>query len=139
MNRILGLDVGDKTIGVAVSDPLKITAQGLKTIRRNSYNKDIEQLKEIVQAYNVDKIIVGLPKRLNGTIGIQGEKTIKFVEKIKKDLNLPIEFQDERFTTSLSEKILINADVKRKKRKQIIDKVAAVQILSTYLERTRRI
>lgn len=138
MNRLMGLDVGDRTIGVALSDPLMITAQGLKTIRRENYKKDLAEIKTIINSYEVNKIIVGLPKRLDGTIGIQSEKVIKFADKLKKDLQIPIEFQDERFTTSLSEKILINADVKRKKRKEVIDKLAAVQILATYIDKNRR-
>ena len=138
MNRLMGLDVGDRTIGVALSDPLMITAQGLETIRRENYIKDLNKLKEIVNNYNVNKIIVGLPKRLDGTIGIQSEKVIKFADKLKEDLQIPIEFQDERFTTSMSERILINADVKRKNRKKVIDKLAAVQILTTYIEKNRR-
>ncbi len=138
MKRLMGLDVGDRTIGVAVSDPLMITAQGVKTIRRKNYNKDLEEIKSIINLYEVSKIIVGLPKRLDGTIGIQSEKVMKFADRLKLDLDLPIEYQDERFTTSLSEKILINADVKRKKRKMVIDKLAAVQILTTYIDKNRR-
>ena len=138
MNRVMWLDVGDRTIGVALSDPLMITAQGLKTIRRENYNKDLKELKDIINSYEVNKIVVGLPKRLDGTIGIQSEKVIKFVDRLKRDLQVPIEYQDERFTTSLSEKILINADVKRKKRKMVIDKLAAVQILTTYINKNRR-
>lgn len=138
MNRLMGLDVGDKTIGVAVSDLLMITAQGVTTIRRTNLKNDIKELKSIIEEYNVEKIIVGLPKKLDGTVGIQGEKVLEFVEKMKKHhIDLDIEFEDERFTTSISERMLIDADVRRKKRKEVIDKLAAVQILSTYMQRKK--
>ena len=138
MDRLIGLDVGDRTIGVAVSDLLMITAQGVTTIKRTNLKADIQELKKIIDEYNVTKIIVGMPKMMDGTVGIQGEKVIEFTEKIKAKIDLPMDFQDERLTTALSEKILISADVKRKKRKEVIDKLAAVQILTTYMERMKR-
>ena len=138
MDRLIGLDVGDRTIGVAVSDLLMITAQGVTTIKRTNLKADLQELKRIIEEYNVTKIIVGLPKMMDGSIGIQGEKVIEFTEKMKAKIDLPVDFQDERLTTALSEKILISADVKRKKRKEVIDKLAAVQILTTYMERMKR-
>lgn len=138
MDRLMGLDVGDKTIGVAVSDLLMITAQGVTTIKRQNIKADIVELKKIVNEYGVTRIVVGLPKMMNGTIGIQGEKVIAFTERIKEKIKLPLDFEDERLTTALSEKILISADVKRNKRKQFIDKIAAVEILTTYMERMKR-
>ena len=138
MERLMGLDVGDKTIGVALSDLLMITAQGLTTIKRTNLKSDIQELRKIIDEYKVTKIIVGMPKMMNGTIGIQGEKVISFTDKMKEKIDLPIDFQDERLTTALSEKILISADVKRNKRKEVIDKLAAAQILSTYMERAKR-
>ena len=138
MDRLMGLDVGDRTIGVAVSDLLMITAQGLTTIKRTNLKADMQELIKIIDEYKVTKIIVGIPKMMDGTIGIQGEKVIAFTEKMKQKIDLPIDFQDERLTTALSEKILISADVKRNKRKQVIDKLAAVQILTTYMERMKR-
>lgn len=138
MERLMGLDVGDKTIGVALSDLLMITAQGLTTIKRTNLKSDIQELRKIVDEYKVTKIVVGMPKMMNGTIGIQGEKVISFTEKLKEKIDLPTDFQDERLTTALSEKILISADVKRNKRKEVIDKLAAVQILTTYMERAKR-
>lgn len=134
----MGLDVGDRTIGVALSDPLMITAQGLTTIKRTNLKADIQELRKIIDEYKVTKIVVGMPKMMNGTIGIQGEKVISFTEKLKEKIDLPMDFQDERLTTALSEKILISADVKRNKRKEVIDKLAAVQILTTYMERAKR-
>ena len=137
MDRFMSLDVGDKTIGVAVSDLLMITAQGVTTIKRTNLKNDIRELKKIIEEYKVTKIVSGLPKMLNGTVGIQGEKVLEFLEKLKKHVDLPIELEDERFTTTMSEKMLIQADVKRKKRKEVIDKLAAVEILTTYMQRIR--
>ena len=137
MDRFMGLDVGDKTIGVAVSDLLMITAQGVTTIKRTSIKNDLNELKKIIDEYQVTKIVVGIPKMLDGTIGIQGQKVLEFIEKVKKKIDLPIELEDERFTTAISERMLIEADVKRKKRKEVIDKLAAVQILSSYMQRIK--
>ncbi len=137
MDRLMGLDVGDRTIGVAVSDLLMITAQGVTTIKRTNIKSDINELKKIIDEYKVTKIVAGLPKMLDGTIGIQGEKVLSFLEKLKKHVDLPIELEDERFTTSISERMLIDADVKRKKRKEVIDKLAAVHILSGYMQRIK--
>lgn len=137
MDRLMGLDVGDKTIGVAVSDLLMITAQGVTTIKRTNIKNDINELRKIIEEYQVTKIVSGLPKMLNGTVGIQGEKVLEFLEKMKKHIDLPVELEDERFTTTISERMLIQADVKRKKRKEVIDKLAAVQILTTYMQRNK--
>jgi putative Holliday junction resolvase len=137
MERLMGLDVGDITIGVAVSDLLMITAQGVTTIKRTSIKNDINELKKIIDEYQVTKIVAGVPKMLDGSIGIQGEKVLKFLEKMKKHIDLPVELEDERFTTTISERMLIEADVKRKKRKEVIDKLAAVQILSSYMQRIK--
>jgi putative Holliday junction resolvase len=137
MDRLMGLDVGDRTIGVAVSDLLMITAQGVTTIKRTNIKNDINELKKIIEEYQVTKIVSGLPKMLNGTVGIQGEKVLEFLEKMKKHIDLPVELEDERFTTTISERMLIQADVKRKKRKEVIDKLAAVQILTTYMQRNK--
>ena len=137
MDRLMGLDVGDKTIGVAVSDLLMITAQGVTTIKRTNIKNDLNELKKLIDEYQVTKIVAGIPKRLDGTIGIQGEKVLEFLEKMKKHIDLPVELEDERFTTTMSERMLIEADVKRKKRKEVIDKLAAAQILSSYMQRTK--
>ncbi|HHV45516.1 MAG TPA: Holliday junction resolvase RuvX [Tissierellia bacterium] len=138
MERIMGLDIGDKTIGVAISDPLLITAQSLKTIRRTGINKDIDAIRDIINEYNISKIVVGIPKNMNNTLGPQGEKVLNFVEKLKNRVNLDIVVEDERLTTVQAEKMLIESDVKRKNRKKVIDKVAATYILQCYLDRIRR-
>ncbi|MCR2042836.1 Holliday junction resolvase RuvX [Anaerosalibacter massiliensis] len=135
MERILGIDVGDKTIGVAVSDPLGLTAQGIITIERNGIKNDFKALKSIIDEYEIAKIVVGFPKNMNNTIGPQGEKVLEFVEEIKKEFELEIILEDERLTTVAAEKLLINGDVSRKKRKKVIDKVAATYILQTYLDK----
>lgn len=138
MERIMGLDVGDKTIGVAVSDLLQMTAQGITTIRRESKEKDYKALEMIINEYNIKEVVVGLPKNMNGTLGPQGEKTIKFAEKLKNKYNVKIIYEDERLTTIAAEKMLISGDVRRDKRKTVIDKVAATFILQTYLDRKGR-
>lgn len=138
MERIIGLDVGDKTIGIAMSDLLQLTAQGLTTIRRESKVKDYAALKDIIDEYDIKKVVVGLPKNMNNTIGPQGEKTMKFAEKLKNKYGVEIIYIDERMTTMSAEKMLIAGDVRREKRKQVIDKVAATYILQLYLDKNRR-
>lgn len=135
MKRLMGLDVGDKTIGVAVSDPLGITAQGITTIRRKGVKNDFVELESIINRYGVTEVVIGLPKNMNNSIGPQGEKVLQFVEKFKKKFDLEVILQDERLTTVSAERLLIGADVSRKKRKNVIDKVAATYILDSYLEK----
>lgn len=132
--RIMGLDVGDKTIGVSVSDPLGLTAQGITTIKRNSIEEDLAQLQQLIDTYEVDLIVLGLPKNMNGTIGPQGEKVLAFRGILEEQLNTPTVLQDERLSTIEAERFLIHADVSRAKRKKVIDKMAASVILQTYLD-----
>jgi len=132
--RVLGLDVGDKTIGIAISDPLGYTAQGITTIRRKSEAMDIEELKKICKEYSVDTIVSGLPKNMNNSIGPQGEKVIKLCEVIKQNIDLPIIMWDERLTTVAANRAMLEADLSRAKRKKIVDKVAATYILQGYLD-----
>lgn len=133
--RILGLDVGQKTIGVAVSDPLGFTAQGITTIRREKKSKDIEELKKICDEYKVETIVIGLPKNMNGTIGFAGEKIQEFSELIKEEIGIKIEFWDERLTTVAAHRAMLEADLSRGKRKKIVDKIEASYILQGYLDR----
>lgn len=135
MERIMGLDVGDKTIGVAISDPLLLTAQGLKTIKRESNKKDMGEIEDIIGKYNIIKIVVGFPKNMNNTVGPQGEKVLNFVDKLKGRFNIDVILEDERLTTIAAERTLIAGDISRKDRKKVIDKVAATYILQTYLDR----
>ncbi len=139
--RIMGLDVGDATIGVAVSDELGMIAHGITTIRRKNLKFDIESLKTIINEKNIKRIVVGLPKNMNNTIGPRGQITIDFAEMLKdrfKNIenfkDIEIVMWDERLTTSAAERTLLEADVSRKKRKQVIDKIAAVLILQNYLD-----
>ena len=133
--RIMALDVGSRTIGIACSDALLLTAQGIETIRRTSLEKDFNRLRELISEYEVHELVVGMPKHLNGTKGDRAEKTEEFVEKMKAVIDLPVTFWDERLSTVMAERQLIAADVSRKKRKGIIDKMAAVVILQGYLDR----
>ena len=135
--RIMGLDIGDKTIGVAVSDLMGLTAQGVTTIKRVGKKKDIEAIKQIIAEKQVNKIVSGLPKNMNGTVGPQGEKVQKFCELLKEETNLPIEFWDERLSTVAAERSLIEGNVRRENRKKVIDMLAAVIILQGYLDRLR--
>ena len=128
--RIMGLDVGEKRIGVAVSDPLGYTAQGISVIKR----ENIEDLKKIVSDYDVERIIVGLPKNMDGSIGEQAKKVLAFIEDLKREIDLPVLTWDERLTTKEAEGVLLRADLSRAKRKKVIDKLAAVLILQGYLD-----
>ena len=136
MNRVLGLDVGDKTVGVSVSDLMGITAQGVETIIRKSNREDYGRLKELIDEYDITDVVVGLPKNMNGTIGPQGEKTIQFATKLKNKFGVNIIYQDERMTSMSAERILIEGSVRRENRKKYIDKIAASIILQTYLDST---
>jgi putative Holliday junction resolvase len=133
--RILGLDMGDKTIGIAVSDEMGWTAQGLKTLIRKGFNEELSSIKEIIEEYGVKEILVGLPKNMNGSIGPQGKKVITFVERLKTALSLPVLLWDERLSTVRAEKVLLEADMSRRKRKGLKDKLAAQFILQGYLDR----
>ena len=133
--RIMALDVGSRTIGIACSDALLMTAQGIETIRRTSLENDFNRLRELISEYEVHELAVGMPKNMNGTKGDRAEKTEEFVEKMKAVIDLPVTFWDERLSTVMAERQLIAADVSRKKRKGVIDKMAAVVILQGYLDR----
>ncbi len=137
MERYIGLDVGDRTIGIAISDPFLLTAQSLMTIKRKSKIEDIEIINDIIKEKEVSKIIVGLPKNMNNTIGPQAKKVKTFVKELKKHTDLDIEYVDERLTTISATRVLIEQNVSRKKRKDVIDSVAATYILQTYLDMGR--
>lgn len=133
--RSMGLDYGDRKIGVALSDELGWTAQGLEVIRwSNDQAEVVQRLRSIVKEYEVGDIVVGLPKNMNGTIGPRGELSIAFAESLNQELQLPVHMVDERLSTVAAERTLLEADVSRKKRKQVIDKMAAAIILQTYLD-----
>lgn len=137
--RIMSLDVGTKTIGVAVSDELGIAAHGVTTIRRTELERDLEALRKITDEYQPSGILVGVSYNSDGTVSKRGGEILKFAEEIKKTFSIPVELWDESFSTVSAEKILLEADLSRKKRKKIIDKMAAVFILEEYLESKRQI
>ena len=136
--RIMGLDVGSKTVGVAISDPLGFTAQGLEIIQIDEEKGQFgfERLTELVEQYKVDKFVLGLPKNMSNTSGPRVEASKAYGEKIAQLFQIPVEYQDERLTTVAAERMLIEqADVSRSKRKKVIDKLAAQLILQNYLDR----
>lgn len=136
--RILSMDVGDKRIGLAISDALGWTAQGIETLERRGIKYDLDKLQEIVKEHKPQHIVVGLPKNMNGSIGPQGEKVKEFAENIKSHLDLEIVYWDERLTTVSANKMMIEADVSRQKRKKKVDQIAAVLILQSYLDYINR-
>lgn len=132
--RILALDVGTKTIGVAVSDELGIIANGVKNLKRKAIENDLNALKEIVDELNPALILIGIPYNMNGSVSKRGKQIFEFSNKIKQFFDITVEFWDESFSTVNAEKALIEADLSRKKRKKVIDKMAAVVILQEYLD-----
>ena len=134
--RIMGLDVGTKTVGVAISDALGWTAQGIETIKINEELSEfgIERIKELVKEYAVTEFVVGYPKNMNNTVGPRGIASENYKTLLEETFNLPVKLWDERLITMAAERMLIEADVSRKKRKLVIDKMAAVMILQGYLD-----
>lgn len=133
----MGLDYGSKTVGVAISDPLCITAQGIETIERkeeNKLRKTLARIEELAKEYEVEKIILGFPKNMNNTVGERGEKSLEFKEMLERRTGLPVVMWDERLTTVEAERTLIESNVRRENRKKYIDKIAAVFILQGYLD-----
>ncbi|NLK21552.1 MAG: Holliday junction resolvase RuvX [Epulopiscium sp.] len=135
--RVMGMDYGEKTIGIAISDPFGWTAQGVEIIRRkeeNNLKSSVERIRDLIKEYNVEKIILGFPKNMNNTLGPRAEKTLEFMKKLEKEFSLPIVLWDERLSTKAAENILLEADLSRNKRKKVIDKMAAVYILQGFLD-----
>ena len=135
--RILGLDYGSKTVGVAVSDGLGITAQGLETIQRtqaNKLRKTLARIEQLIKEYDVEKIVLGLPRNMNNTEGPRVQATLEFQEMLKRRTGLEVILQDERLSTVSAERVLMESGVRRENRKEVIDKIAAVFILQTYLD-----
>ena len=141
MTRIMGLDFGSKTTGVAVSDPLGITAQGVEIIRRESENKlrrTLARIEALIAEYQVTLIVLGFPKNMNNTIGERAEKSLAFGEMLKRRTGLPVVMWDERLTTVEANRTLMESGVRRERRKEYVDKLAAVYILQGYLDSTGR-
>ena len=134
----MGLDIGTHTIGVAISDELGITAQGLKTLRRKSMEEDFKEIATIIGQFEIENIVVGLPKNMNGTLGKQAEIVLKWIKILIDKIPVPVVTWDERLSTVEATKVLLEADLSRRKRKKVIDKVAAVLILQGYLDQSRR-
>ena len=135
--RIMGLDFGSKTVGVAISDPLFLTAQGIEIVRRKSQGKlrqTLARIEELKEEYEVGKIVLGFPKNMNNTEGERVEKTKAFGEMLERRTGLPVHYWDERLTTVAAEQILMESGVRRENRKAVIDKVAAGLILQGYLD-----
>ncbi len=132
--RALGLDVGDVLIGVALSDPMRIIAQGLDSIKRVNPQKDVETIVGLVDQHEAGEIIVGLPKMMSGEIGIQAQKVLDFAELLRTAVEIPIVMWDERLSTVAATRSLIEGDMSRRKRKKVVDKVAAMLILQGYLD-----
>ncbi|HHV07794.1 MAG TPA: Holliday junction resolvase RuvX [Firmicutes bacterium] len=133
--RAMGLDVGTRTIGVAVSDALGLTAQGVEVIRRHDLEQDLARLKELMDDYEVECLVVGMPRNMNGTYGPAAEEVRSFCQMLRDRLQIPVHEEDERLTTVAAERVLLEADLSRRRRRQVVDKVAASLILENFLFR----
>jgi putative Holliday junction resolvase len=136
--RVLGLDVGSKTIGMAVSDLLGITAQGLTTMRRQNKRLDFGQLQKVIHDYNVTEIVVGYPLRMSGAEGIQSDKMKLFAEELHKKFKLPVHLCDERLTSAQANRVLRDSEMSIKRRGEVVDRLAAVLILQSWMDRRER-
>ncbi len=136
MERVMGLDLGSRTLGIAVSDPLGMIARPLETVRfaDDDYETACRRAVELAGQLGAGRFVLGLPKHMNGDVGIRGEISLQFKAMLEEKSGLPVILQDERLTTAAAQRILISADVSRKKRKAVIDQMAAVQILQSYLD-----
>ncbi|MCI8668448.1 MAG: Holliday junction resolvase RuvX [Lachnospiraceae bacterium] len=135
--RVMGLDFGSKTVGVAVSDPLHITAQGLEIIRREQENKlrrTLARIEELVQEYEIEEIVLGYPKNMNNTVGERGEKTEEFKQMVERRTGLPVVLWDERLTTVAADRTMMEVGIRRENRKKYVDQIAATFILQGYLD-----
>lgn len=133
-NRILALDVGSRTIGLAISDPLGITAQGLETIRRKNKRTDLEALENVLRQHSVQEIVVGYPLRMSGATGTQSEKMSAFAEELRRRFGLPVHLWDERLTSAQANRLLRETDMSIRRRAQVVDRLAAVLILQNFLD-----
>jgi putative Holliday junction resolvase len=136
--RIMGIDVGEKRIGIALSDPLKIVAGGHSVLERSSLSKDLEHIKQLCSINEVELIVIGLPRNMNGSIGPKAIEIQEFAQALQEYTGVGIAFVDERLSTVTAERVLLQADMSRSKRKKVIDKLAAVNILQNYLDGARQ-
>lgn len=132
--KSLCLDVGDKRIGMAISDDLRLTAQNKGVIQRRNLNSDLSEILNIIKTFHVEELVIGIPLNMNGSLGTQAKKVFDFIDKLKSKTDIPIYHWDERLSSSAVEKVLIEANVRRKKRKRVIDTMAAQYILQGYLD-----
>lgn len=132
--RILGLDVGSKRIGLAISDPLGITAQGLETVQRQNKRLDFERLERVIRDYGVAEIVVGYPLRMSGAEGVQAEKMQRFADELRERFGLPVHLWDERLTSAQANRLLRETDMSIKRRGQVVDQMAAVLILQNWMD-----
>lgn len=136
--RYLGLDLGSRTLGMALSDPIGIFASSYKIVRHNEeYERLLNDVEEVIKEKKIEAIVLGLPKNMNNTIGPKGELSFQFKDMLEKKFNLPVYLEDERLTTKQAENILIHNDTSRKKRKKVIDSMAATIILQSYLDKNK--
>jgi putative Holliday junction resolvase len=135
--RVLGLDVGTKTIGMAISDLLGITAQGLQTYRRQNKRLDLEALARVIRDYQVSEIVVGYPLRMSGATGTQSEKMAEFAERLRKTFGLPVHLWDERLTSAEANRVLRDSEMSIRRRGEVVDRLAAVLILQSWMEARR--
>ncbi len=133
--RIMGLDVGEKRIGIAISDPMGWTAQGHSVLQRSVLEIDIKNINQLCQEYEVEIVVIGLPRNMDGSIGPKALEVQEFAQLLENSLGINIAYWDERLTTKSAERVLIEADLSRRRRKQVIDKMAAVYILQAYLDK----
>jgi putative holliday junction resolvase len=138
VGRILGLDVGSKRIGMAVSDPLGITAQGIETLQRQNKRLDFEKLAKVIQELEITQIVVGYPLRMSGAEGFQAEKMQKFAEELREHFALPVHLWDERLTSAEANRLLRETDMSIRRRGQVVDQMAAVLILQSWMENSRQ-
>ena len=132
--KILGLDIGEKRIGIAISDELGYTAQGMRVLNRSGLEDDLETIKELIAAERATEVVLGLPKNMDGSLGESAEKVLFFAKKIEESISIPVILWDERWTTAEATRLLVEADLSRAKRRKVVDKLAAVLILQGYLD-----
>jgi putative Holliday junction resolvase len=132
--KVLGLDIGEKRIGIAISDELRYTAQGIKVLNRRGMDEDLKVIQEFIGAEKVSEVVVGLPKNMDGSLGEMAQKVLSFVSKMEESISVPVILWDERWTTAEANRLLLKADMSRNKRRMVIDKLAAVLILQGYLD-----
>ncbi len=137
MKRIVGLDIGQKRIGIALSDLLGLTAQGVETYHRKNLEADYQYLVQFIKENDVGSMVVGLPKNMNNSLGFKAEEIQNFIAGLTQRVDIPVFWVDERLTTVSAERMLVDADISRKKRKNVVDKIAAVLILQLHLDKTR--